>query len=190
MTDKIPFEDVLDALMLEEDKPDHPALVRWQRRYPQYRKQLAEFFATWTIQERLAKVLPEPVIDEEKLVRKGVAYAMEMLRKQGRVLPDDYNPPVETLDEQVLAAVYALHGEGYPVNIGEKVGEMAGSRPMLGTILTSLEGLENKYLVMGRDVQVEGKTKRYFTLTLPGEKVLVRVREASPVVARFLADFA
>ena len=70
----------------------------------------------------------------------------------------------------MLAAVYALHGEGYPVNISEKVNEMSGNRPMLGTVLTSLDG--------------------YFTLTLSGEKLLMRVMEASPAVARFLGDFA
>ena len=106
------------------------------------------------------------------------------------MLPADYNPSIDPFDEQVLAAVYALHGQGYPVNIGEKVGDMSGNRPMLGTVLTSLDGLESKYLVMGRDVPAEGKTRRYFTLTISGEKVLMRVKEASPVVARFLADFA
>jgi len=190
MTEKITFEDVLDELMLEEPKPDYEALVRWQQRYPQYRKELAEFFATWSMQEHLAEVLPEPVIDEEKIVKKGVEYAMEILRKQGRLLPADYNPPIDPFDEQVLAAVYALHGQGYPVNIGENVGDMSGNRPMLGTVLTSLDRLESKYLVMGRDVPAEGKMRRYFTLTISGEKVLMRVKEASPVVARFLADFA
>src|SRR5712691_4856489 len=98
MTEKITFEDVLDELMLEEPKPDYAALVRWQQRYPQYRKELAEFFATWSMQEHLA-VLPEPVIDEAKLVQKGVEYAMEILRKPGRLLPADYNPPIDPLDE-------------------------------------------------------------------------------------------
>ncbi len=189
MMEKLSFDDILDDLMIEEDKPTAEALARWQEQYPQYRQSLADFFETWADQEAHSD-LPLPDIDEEKLVKKGVEYAMEILRKQGRLLPADYNPPIDPFDEQVLAAVYALHGQGYPVNIGEKVGDMSGNRPMLGTVLTSLDRLESKYLVMGRDVPAEGKIRRYFTLTLSGEKVLMRVKEASPVVARFLADFA
>src|SRR5712691_4107503 len=103
MTEKITFEDVLDELMLEEPKPDYEALVRWQARYPQYRKELAEFFATWSIQEHLAEVLPEPVIDEEKIVKKGVEYAMEILRRQGRIIErSESEAPLEPFDQLVL----------------------------------------------------------------------------------------
>jgi hypothetical protein len=189
MTEKLTFDDILDDLMMEEDKPTAEALGRWQERYPQYRQSLADFFETWADQEARSD-LPLPEIDEERLVQKGVEYAMEILRKQGRLLPADYTPSIDPFDEQVLAAVYALQGQGYPVNIGEKVGDMSDNRPMLGTVLTSLDRLESKYLVMGRDVPADGKIRRYFTLTLSGEKVLMRVKEASPVVARFLADFA
>src|SRR5438445_13674997 len=117
MTEKITFEDVLDEMMLEEPKPDYEALVRWQQRYPQYRNELAEFFATWSMQGHLAEVLPEPVIEEEKLVQKGVEYAMEILRKQGRLLPADYNPSIAPFAELVLAPVYTLHGQAAPANI-------------------------------------------------------------------------
>ena len=189
MTQFISFDDILNDLMLEEDKPTPEALARWQERYPRYHLSLADFFKTWADQEARAHI-PMADIDEEKLGQKAVEYALGILQKQGRLLPADYNPSIDPFDEQVLAAVYALHGQGYPVNIGENVGDMSGKRPMLGTVLTSLDRLESKYLVMGRDVQAEGKTRRYFTLTLSGEKVLMRVKEASPVVARFLADFA
>src|SRR5438876_7078512 len=144
MSQNLSFDDVLDDLMLEEETPSHEALVRWQKRYPQYRKQLADYFAAWAIQEAYAAGQQRTHIDEEKLVQRGVDYAMETLRKQGRLLPADYNPSVNPFDQQVLAAVYALHGQGYPVNIGEKVGEMSGSRPMLGTVLMSLNRLESK----------------------------------------------
>ena len=59
MTDPITFEDVLDELMLEEPKPDYEALVRWQERYPKYRKELADFFATWSVQEHRAQFGPQ-----------------------------------------------------------------------------------------------------------------------------------
>jgi len=196
MSQNLSFDDVLDDLMLEEETPSHEALVRWQKRYPQYRKQLADYFAAWAIQEAYAAGQQRTHIDEEKLVQRGVDHAMETLRKQGRLLPADYNPSVNPFDQQVLAAVYALHGQGYPVNIGEKVGEMSGSRPMLGTVLMSLNRLESKYLVSGREITADGpesperKTGRFFTVTLAGERVLEHVKETSPAVARFLADFA
>src|SRR5437879_12095611 len=86
MTDPITFEDVLDELMLEEPKPDYEALVRWQERYPKYRKELADFFATWSVQEHRAQFGPQTPIDEEKLVKKGVEHVMEILRRQGRII--------------------------------------------------------------------------------------------------------
>ena len=51
MMEKITLEDFLDELMIEEENPDYATLVRWQQRYPQYSRELAEFFATWSMQE-------------------------------------------------------------------------------------------------------------------------------------------
>src|SRR6201982_69468 len=128
MTEKLSFEDVLDELMLEEETPGYEALVRWQERYPQYRQELADFFATWGIQEGYAQLPDRTDIDEEKLVKRGVDYAMEILRKQGRLVPDTPLRPLQPLDQLVLTAVYLLRGQGYAVNITGKVGEMSETK--------------------------------------------------------------
>ena len=69
--------------MLEEPMPSYAALLRWAKRYPQYGDALADFFATWTVQA----VMPQTAtVDEEKLVEKGVRYAVEIARRQSRIV--------------------------------------------------------------------------------------------------------
>lgn len=195
MTEKITFEDVLDELMLQEPKPDYTALVRWQQRYPLYRKELAEFFATWSIQEHLAGVLPAPVIDEEKLAKKGVEYAMNILRQQGRIIEKkESEAPLEPFDQLVLTAIYLLHGDGYVVNITERIHQMQGEDVLLASTFASLDRLEQRYLIMGRDADLEtepgGKTRRYFIVTIAGERALAVAKATFPAVAKALEDFA
>jgi PadR family transcriptional regulator, regulatory protein PadR len=195
MTEKITFEDVLDELMLEEPKPHYEALVRWQNRYPQYRDQLADFFATWGVQEFLAEAgVPEPDIDEEKLVKKGVDYAMEILRRQGRIIPRTEVVTLQPFDQLVLTAIYLLFGDAYVVNITERVSEMLGREVLLASTFESLDRLEQRDLILGRDADPKtepgGKTRRYFTVTLVGERALATAKATSTVVAKALEDFA
>ena len=194
MTEKLSFDDVLDDLMLEEETPSYEALVRWQERYPQYRKELADFFATWAIQEAHAQLPDRTDIDEEKLVKRGVEYAMEILRKQGRLVPDAPVRSLQPFDQLVLTAVYLLRGQGYAVNITGKVGEMSETAPTLGSILMALDRLEEQHLVSSwvdeSGNEPAGKARRYFRVTLLGEKALAYAKETSTVVARFLPDFA
>jgi DNA-binding MarR family transcriptional regulator len=186
MTQNLSFEDVLDELMIEEPKPAPEALARWQKRYPQYHQALANFFETWAVQEARAQEPDEIAVDEDKLVQKGVDYAMNILSKQGRLLPDSVES-LTSFDQLVLTAAYLLRGQGYPVNVTEKVGEMSGTRALLGSVLVSLDRLESKYLISSREIEEEGKTRRYFTVTLHGEQALAHAKETSTVVARFLA---
>ena len=189
MTEKLSFEDVLDDLMLEEETPSYEALVRWQERYPQYRKPLAEFFATWAIQEAYAASGQEIHIDEEKLVKKGVEYAMGILRKQGRIIEGPL-PTLAPYDQLVLAAIYMLHGQANPASITERIGDISGKRGYLGSVFVSLDRLEKNYLIMSREVEEDDTVRRYFTVTLRGEEALAYAKETVPVVAQFLAEFA
>lgn len=195
MTEKITLEDVLDELMLEEPKPDYEALVRWQNRYPQYRDQLAGFFATWGVQACLAESgVPEPDIDEEKLVQGGVEHAMEILRRQGRIIPKTEVARLDPFDELVLTAIYLLFGDAYVVNITERVSEMLGREILLASTFASLDHLEQRDLILGREADPEtepgGKTRRYFTVTLAGERALAAAKTTSTLVAKALEDFA
>jgi len=74
------YEDILDALMLEEASPNYEALTRWSDRYPQYSDALAQFFAVWALQLDLEDV---PVVaDDDSLARRGVSYALDLLHRQ------------------------------------------------------------------------------------------------------------
>ena len=191
MTEKLSFEDVLDALMLEEPTPSYEALLRWSERYPRYRDDLAQFFATWAVQKEKPQ---NAEIDEEGLVQRGVSHAMEILRRQGRLSSPDSIASLGPFDQLVLTAIYLLHGEGYSVNIAGKVDEISGTRPLLGSVFVSLSRLENRGLVSPRladpATEPEGKTRRYFTATLAGERALAAAKETSKLLADFLGDFA
>src|ERR1041385_4732540 len=130
---------------LDED-PTYEVLQRWTKRFPQYRDELARFFATWGIQA----VMPQTAqIDQEKLVRQGGDYGLDLARKQGRIID---GPPVESLslspfDPMALAAVFSFHGQAYSVNISERVSAMSGTRVLLGVTNFSLSRLEDWGLV-------------------------------------------
>ena len=185
------FEDVLDALKLEESRPSYAALLRWSERYPQYREALAEFFATWAIQ---AEQPQQVALDEERLADRGVSHALKILRRQDRVSPAGAIEPVAPFDQLVLTAIYLLRGEGYSVNITDKVGEMSGTGVLLASTFASLNRLESRGLVSSRvadpETKQEGRTRRYFTVTLNGERALAQAKEASKLLAGFLGDFA
>src|SRR2546426_1952159 len=191
MTEKLSFDDLLDEMMLEEPKPSYEALVRWCERYPQYRDELAGFFATWAIQSDMPQTVE---IDEERLVEKGVNHAMEILRRQGRLIPNDEIASLDPFEELVLTAVYLLHGEGSGIKITEKVGEMLGREVLLGSIRVALARLEKRDLISScrtdPETEPEGKRRQYFSITLAGEHALAHAKEASQRLTGLLGDLA
>ncbi len=192
MTRNESFDDVLNMLLLEESAPTDEALARWSERYPQYREDLADFFATWAMQDNRTE--PEPDTDEDWIVEQSVNHAMEILRRQGRLAPAEAIVSLDPYDQLVLTAVYLLGGRGYPAIITEKVGEMSEKRALLGSVFVSLNRLEDKGLVLSRpaDPETEPETtaRRYFTVTMAGARALAHAKETSTVLARFLPDFA
>jgi len=203
MTEKITFEDVLDELMLEETSSDYKTLGRWQKRYPQFRHQLADFFATWSVARHGPENRPEnrpgnaseTEIDEEKLIQRGVEHAMGILRRQGRIIDkSEAEAPLKEFDQYVLTAIYLLFGDAYLVNVTERVSQMLGREVLLASTFDSLDRLEQRYLIFGRDSDPEtepgGKSRRYFTVTISGERALAAAKAASPVLTKALEDFA
>ena len=197
MTDsKFDFEDLTCDIMYEGDS-SVAALKRWQEHYPQYRDRLAEFFNGWALQ-KLYHDLPEdnelPEIDEKRLVKEGVDFAMEILRTQGRLLPATPAELPAEFDQLLLTAIYLLHGKADPVCIAQKVGEMTNREVFVGDIYVALDRLENQELVRGVDAdpacEPDGNPRRYFTVTLAGDRVLALAKQRSTAVADFLEDFA
>jgi DNA-binding MarR family transcriptional regulator len=192
MTNNHEFDDILTELMIEEETPSYEALVRWQTRYPRFRDELAQYFATWAVQDARARgPQPEPnKIDEEKIVQKGVDYALELLRKQGRILPDEPIPELKQFELLVLTAVYLLPGQNNAGNVTERVGQMSGTQARLGHILVALDRLEAKHLISSYEREEDDGPGKYFRVTLPGERALAHAKETETVVARFLPDLA
>src|SRR6266581_4330739 len=126
-------------------------------------------------------------------VKKSVEYAMAILRRQGRIIEkSEAEAPLEPFDQLVLTAIYLLHGDAYVVNISERVGRMLDKEVLLASTFASLERLEQRYLIMGRDAETEpgGKTRRYFIVTLSGERALAVAKASVPAVAKALEEFA
>jgi hypothetical protein len=74
------FEDILDELMLENEKPSYELLAQWTAKFPQHADALARFFATWALHPESDEV--DPRIDEVSLANRGVSYAMDLLHHQ------------------------------------------------------------------------------------------------------------
>lgn len=79
-TQPFDLDDVLDSLMVEESKPSYAVLTRWIAKYPQFSKELADFFAVWAIQAERSDGVE---IDTERLSNLAVSHAMELLHRRG-----------------------------------------------------------------------------------------------------------
>ena len=194
MTERITLEDVLDELMLEESNPDYKTLLRWQKRYPKFRQELADFFVTWSVARHRPGNAPATEIDTEKLIQRGVEHAMQILRRQGRIIDKaEAEAPLKEFDQYVLTAIYLLFGDAYVVNVTERVSRMLGREVLLASTFESLDRLEQRYLIFGRDADPETepgrKNRRYFTVTISGERALAAAKAASPVLTKALEEF-
>jgi len=192
MSERVSFDDVLQEVMLKEKTPSYAALLRSQERFPNYRDMLADFFATWAVQEDLPEEL-EPDIEDEPIVAKGVQHAMEILERQGRLLPKEHVAQLSASDQLVLAAVHMLDGEGDGVTITEKISQICGREALLGTTFAALSRLEKQGLIEAwqsvAETEPGGKSKRHFTITVHGEGVLVSAR-TSALLAAYLGGIA
>jgi hypothetical protein len=184
MTEYATFDDLLNDLVREESEPTYEALVRWQERCPKWRQSLEEYFSVWMMQHSQVEDLPE--IDEEAIVQKSLERAMNLLREQGRIIPDEHTEPVTDFDQMMLAAIYVLHGRGGVNPIAVKVSEFAGKEVGLGAVLRALTRLEEKSLI--ESWEAEGKSGTYYNITIAGERALAYARETSRVVAGLLGD--
>ena len=193
MTPNPSFELVTHHLLLEEPTPSEDALRRWQDRYPQYRDSLVDFFATWARQEAMP-LHSAPEIDEDALVDQGAAYAMEMFRRQGRVIAKDSRVSLQPFDQLVLSAVCELHGAGYIANITRMVREMSGLRVLLASTFASLRRLEHWKLLETRnanpETEPENEGRQYFLATMAGERALAYAKATATEAEGFLGDFA
>ena len=193
--EKITFDDLMIQVLMEEDRPTPEALKRWTERFPQFRKELAENFEAWRQLEELSNTGPELEIDEEQIVAKTVAYALEELRRQGRIIEDDAPIPALTLTDQiVLAAVFIFHGKGEAIALTDRVKQLLGQDVLIATVLAALDRLAAQHLISASSSdprsESDSKSRRYFAITLFGERTLALAKETSREVAGFLGEYA
>ena len=191
MTQKLSFDEVLELLVQQESSPHYDVLVKWQDRYPDYKKELAQYFATWAIQDSN----PAPsVIDEDRLAASFKKRAMEMLRRQGRIVPQEKIDSLSRFDQLVLTAVYLLHGEGDVASITEKVSAMSGQKVSQTATSLALTTMKEHFVVDSwvpdTEIAPEAAGTVYFTMTMRGERALALAKATSKVVSDFLGDFA
>ena len=93
------FEDVIDEIMLEEEKPTHGALVRWAARYPKHADQLSRFFATWAVQESSRENVP---VDEARASDRMLSKAIDFLSSQPAVAQPTATAP-RRLSQEIKA---------------------------------------------------------------------------------------
>ena len=107
-----------------------------------------------------------------------------------------YNPKVGVLARElrpfhrlVLTTVRLLRGRGYSVTILDKMNELTGKRHSQGATYSALEDLHRAELVDTHFVLNPGDTysRRLFTITEMGERVLAAVIPADEVSASELA---
>jgi PadR family transcriptional regulator PadR len=192
MNDYESFEDVLAQVVLEEPEPTYEALLRCQKRFPDWREDLADYFALWAIQREPIDDLPN--IDEDAIVEKSLQYAMKLLEEQGRIIPDDHIEQINEFDQMVLAAICVLHGRAGAGKLVDKVTEMAGRQVYLGAILRAVSRLQSKHLIecWQSDPATEalGNSNFYYNITIVGERALAYAKETSRVLATLLGDLA
>jgi hypothetical protein len=191
---RMPLEHVLDAFMTEEPTPRYEALRRWQDRYPEYRRDLADFYMTWLVQSVQAESPDQAVIDEDKLADRMVNYVMNIVRRPDAPAQKAAIGTMTAFDEIVLTAVYLLHGQGEDMAITDKVTAMQGDETNLGAIFESLSRLQRNGFIWPWNsdpkTEADGTSKRYFTVMLAGERALAEARVTSRVVADALGEFA
>jgi hypothetical protein len=73
------FDDIVDALLLEEAEPSYDALARWCARHPEHHDALADFFAAWAVQAELPEAAP---VDEDRLAKLAVSHALNLAHRQ------------------------------------------------------------------------------------------------------------
>ena len=125
---------------------------------------------------------------------RGIEYAIATLRRQGRIIDRaEAETPIVEFDQYVLTAIYLLFGDACVVNVTERVSRMLAREVLLASTFDSLDRLEQRYLICGREADPEtepgGKSRRYFTVTISGGRALAAAKATSPVLAKALEAF-
>ena len=70
------FKEIMHELLLQDPQPHFGTLLEWVERYPEYREELADYFAAWAVEQFLRDVKP-PDANERALAARAVRYALD-----------------------------------------------------------------------------------------------------------------
>lgn len=73
------LEDIQDEIVSTEHEPNHEALIRWSRQYPQHKEALTKFFAIWAVQLAKGK---QPEVNEARIGSRMVSHALNLIHNQ------------------------------------------------------------------------------------------------------------
>src|SRR5262249_14266748 len=126
--------------------------------------------------------------------------ALDILRKQGRLIEKPEVETLEALDQLVLAAVYLHRGNANIVSIASRVRKTSQEAGLPPPTALCLCRLADRVLVLPwpdePDDHVEAKTRTkenstaLVTVTLAAEHALGHARETSTALGDLLGDFA
>src|SRR5258706_8966392 len=80
VSEKITFDDVLEAMLNEEVAPTHEALLEWTVRFPAFANDLSKYFAVWAVQSEEGDSFEIPAF--EHFANRGVSQALNLLHAQ------------------------------------------------------------------------------------------------------------
>jgi hypothetical protein len=171
---RLPLEDVLDTVIRTEAEPDRQVHARWQRRYPEYREALDDFFTRWGIAD-----FEVGLYSPHQLAKTTVKRVLDEMRREGRIPSEDHAQPLEPFDRRVLAGVDELEGKGHLESITEKLSERTGARILPNSIAAALASLEKRSLIWSRAARPRAgfkqKGRQFFNVTLAGKRALRRI---------------
>jgi hypothetical protein len=189
MTQQPAFNEVLSVLRTEESEPTYSALLRWQKRYPQFRDDLEDYFANWATsafdEMKSAHHEVDMSPNQQWITDFGAAYARQIMRRQEAAVPDDTIEPLNDFEQLVLTAMKSLRTPRwqYLERITDTVRESANHHYLRSSVLETLQKLEKRYLVFSWSPNPERHPdeagRMYFFLSSIGEASLRKAKNTS-----------
>ena len=84
--------------------------------------------------------------------------------------------PLGAFEEQVLLAVLRTADESYGMMVRREIEAVTDREVAIGAVYATLDRLEAKQLVASRRMDVEGQSRRVFTVTRHGARALAETR--------------
>ncbi len=95
----IPLDDVLNEFVTDNDRPTSEALEKWVHRYPEYRRELVDFAATWAEQLVLPRADELGAEVEKSLIDRTMSHVLNLVYEQEHQVaePSETNYTIDSL---------------------------------------------------------------------------------------------